>query len=337
MTAFLLWVGPLLCYTAEDAVRLEKEAFAYRDHIQSGEVELHSVMSKAVRGEGNPRKLDRRKVWFFEGGRMRADEEEYYVPRPTQPGGDKYWVRLGLTDSAHLYCTEHKSRRAMPLGAAVRNPELVKGPEAEMGLTDFRWLGLAPRSSYNLRQVPVSPFLDRPDVEVTDVKDEVYEGAACVRAAFRRRDGLEGVIRIAPDRGPSVVAVSISGDGIDQEVRSRIEKHAASGIWFPTQCRYVRSKNGKVQTDETLTVKVLSLNQPLPPETFTFAGMGLPAGTEVSSIGLGEPTTLFWTGAELLPGYPVEPGGSSPWWLWLAGVSAVLIGLVLVVRSLARR
>ncbi len=337
MTSVLMVVVPLVCYTAEDAVRLEKEAFAYRDHIQSGQVDLHSVMSKTTRGEANPRKLDRRKVWFFEGGRLRADEEEYYLPKPTQPWGDKYWVRLGLTDSAHLYCTDDKSRRVMPLGAAVRNPKLVTGPEAEMGLTDFRWLGLAPRSSYNLRQVPVSPFLDRPDIEVTDVKEEVHGGAACVRAAFRRRDGLEGVIRIAPERGPSVVAVSISGDGIDQEVRSRIEKHSASGLWFPSQIHYIRRSNGNVDTDETLTVKVRSLNKPLPPETFTFAGMGLPNGTEVSSIGLGEPTSLFWTGAELLPGYPVEPGGSSRWWLWLAGVSAVLIGVVLVVRSLARR
>jgi hypothetical protein len=337
MTNALMLVASLFCYTADDAVRLEKEASAYRNRIQSGRVELRSVMSITVPGEAKPRTTDRRKVWFFEGGRMRADEEEYYFKRPTQRGGDKYWVRLGLTDSMHLYCTEDKSRRVAPFGPAVRNPELVMGPEAEMGLTDFRGLGLAPRSSSALRQFPVSPFLDGPDVDVTDVKDEVYEGVACVRAAFRRRDGLEGVIRIAPDRGPSVVAILIRGDGIEQEVRSRIEKHPASGLWFPTQCRHIRREDGKVHTDETLTVKVQSLNQPLPAETFTFAGMGLPNGTEVSSIGLGEPTTLFWTGAELLPGYPVDSGGgSSPWWLWVAGVSAVLIGVVLVVRSFRR-
>src|SRR5262245_20748647 len=117
MTSVFMLVVPILCYTADDAVRLEKEAFAYRDRIQSGHVDLHSVMSKTVRGEDKPRKLDRRKVWFLDGGRMRADEEEYYLPKPTRPGSDKYWVRQALADSMHLYCTDDKSRRVMPFGA----------------------------------------------------------------------------------------------------------------------------------------------------------------------------------------------------------------------------
>ncbi|MFO0899262.1 MAG: hypothetical protein U0836_17705 [Pirellulales bacterium] len=318
-------------------MRLERDAFAYRDQIQAGQVDLHSVVSTRFPNEATPRKLDRRKVWFLDSGQMRADEEESYFRKPSLPGGSKYWVRNSLTADEHLYCTEDASREVMPYGASRRHPKLVTDP-LDAGVTDLRWLGVSPLSSSNLKQFPPRPFLDRPDIEVTDVKDETFDGVACVRIAFRRRDGAEGVIRIAPDRGPSLVGFSIRDGELEEEVRSRIEKHKPSGYWFPTEFRYLRRDSGKVHTDEKATIKIQSLGQPLPPETFMFAGMGLPAGSEVASMGFEGATNLVWTGKELLPGYPVESGGgSSPWWLWLAGVSAVLIGVVLVVRSLARR
>jgi hypothetical protein len=337
ITCALLLAGPLLCFTSDDAINLEREAFAYRNQIKAGQVDLHSIISTRFPGEASPRKMERRKVWFLDGDRMRADEEEYYFRKPTQPGGSKYWVRQSSTPDEHLNCTEDASRKVMPYGASRSHPRLVTDPLAA-GVSDLRMLGMNPFDSSNMKQFDVKPFLDRPDIEVTDVKDETFDGVACVRIDFRGRDGAVGVMRIAPDRGPSVVGFSIRDGKIEEEVRSRIEKHAPSGIWFPTEFRYLRREDGKVHTDEKVAIKVLSLGESLPLETFTFAGLGLPPGSEVASMGFDGAGTLIWTGKGLFPGYPVDPpGGSSPWWLWLAGVSAVLIGVVLVVRSLARR
>jgi hypothetical protein len=51
--------------------------------------------------------------------------------------------------------------------------------------------------------------------------------------------------------------------------------------WFPSSVRYQRHSDGIVTREEDLRIRVLQFNKGVPPETFTFASMGVPDGHDV--------------------------------------------------------
>jgi hypothetical protein len=67
-------------------------------------------------------------------------------------------------------------------------------------------------------------------------------------------------------------------DGVDSESEEYQNK-----ILFPTKLTYRRTENGKVTASQDVQIKVISLNEPLPPDTFSPKGISiLKPGTPVS-------------------------------------------------------
>jgi hypothetical protein len=91
---------------------------------------------------------------------------------------------------------------------------------------------------------------------------------------------------------------------VDQ-VQSSYSEH--SGEWLPETCVYKRFIDGKENMHEEIHVTVMSINQPLPPETFELSGIPeLRAGTSVNWVSSdhappGRPGTLVWDGSRIVP------------------------------------
>ncbi|MDR2651134.1 MAG: hypothetical protein LBC68_02295 [Prevotellaceae bacterium] len=88
-------------------------------------------------------------------------------------------------------------------------------------------------------------------------------------------------------------------------VESETEKFQGE-IWFPTKLRYRRTENGKVTMRLDATIKVISLNEPLPPNTFYPKGVDFlkPDTPVVWALDRDRPAEegeLVWNGEEVVP------------------------------------
>jgi hypothetical protein len=121
-------------------------------------------------------------------------------------------------------------------------------------------------------------------------------------------------------------------------VESETEKFK-NKIWFPTKLKYRRTENGKVTMSSDTAIKVISLNEPLPPNIFSPKGVDfLKPGTPVMwALGRDKPAegNLEWDGEKIVPietkGKVVaEPSGSNikvRIFFVLFGIAMIFIGV----------
>ncbi len=222
------------------------------------------------------------------------------------------------------------------MGVTIYNP---KGMKAKHPITilDARALGLYSVDSFQTARIPFESLIARPDVESTSVTEATHEGRPCQKVTYRRKDGCNVEVWIDTDRGPSVlrsITECVSKVAtVSEEIVSHVEQHEPSGYWFPTRIQYWYRTNGKVTGTEDLSIKVVSMGTSLPPETFTFAGLGVEPGREVGPVGFENPLQRLWTGEKLVyyDGSPIEPMERSSWWVWVVGIGAVVVGAVVLL------
>jgi hypothetical protein len=345
MTALLLCavfaVGP------QDAATLERAAFEYQLSIPSGHVETESVVT-IVSLNGASRRISRKRTMYFDGENIREDAENPYDASKSYYGGRlppgvsqaTFWERRALMDGQHFSYSEQVDLRGKRFGAEVTKPNVLETGH-HLGITDARWIGLTVSGSESLKNIVLRPAFDRPDMEISGVVKDSNKDASVVGFAYRRRDGVHGTIFIDTSKGPSVVgevATSASGATVEEQDVD-VRQHVASGYWFPVAMSYKHTSNGKLTQHEELKIKIISLGESLPRDTFTFAGLGLPIGSDVTPIGFDDNYQKIWTGRELVSKEPnVSSGaGGSQWWIWVVGWLALVTGLILMIAVYRRR
>jgi hypothetical protein len=93
-------------------------------------------------------------------------------------------------------------------------------------------------------------------------------------------------------------------------VETEVARHEESGLWFPRTVSYHATVNlGKEEKREEITrFDIVSLNKPIPENSFTFQGMGLASGHTVQDLtGAGNQRKKLWDGTEI-----VAASGPSP-------------------------
>jgi len=261
----------LLGFQAADVAEIERQAVEHRRGIRSGEVivqcdyhngraaELHIWWDGDSYRQDVSRGNDHRDVRVWHEGRYLHFSDEL------GDNGNRLVATLAFANDRHY------------VGVAEPN--------------DPRRVGMAAADFLNLNHYPLDEVLANPARRNTAVRQEQLSGAACTVVTITRLNG--GVIQvwIAPERDFSVLRME--GEISDGRGSKRFDTvdvdvalHEPSGLWFPvhSHCRNgSRNDAGeKLERDEDCAIEVISLNQPIPPEVFTFAGIGVPVGWPVS-------------------------------------------------------
>ncbi|MBX9790449.1 MAG: outer membrane lipoprotein-sorting protein [Pirellulales bacterium] len=261
-----LWLG-LVSLAAAEVADIEREAVEYRRAIRSGEVIVR-------RDDPNGRAAELH-IWW-DGDSFRQDVSS----------GNGYRVVDVWHQGQYLHFSDEPSDNGNKLVATVADAN-DRGAVGSKQPSDPRRIGMAAVDFLNLVHYPLDEVLTNPARKNTTVRQDQLAGQECTLVTITRVNG--GIIRvwIAPERDFSVLRMDCeisdgrgtkSFDTVDVEVAL----HEPSGLWFPVHSHCRNGVNDRIDCDEDCTIQVISLNQPIPPEVFTFAGIGVPVGWPVS-------------------------------------------------------
>jgi hypothetical protein len=164
--------------------------------------------------------------------------------------------------------------------------------------------------------------VDCAQADQVSVEPAVWKGVRCWRVAFARHNDLkQRLVRhytVVPQWGHSVVSLMVETYLDQQEtpcfafsVESEVALHEKSQLWFPTQVVYRGDSEGKRIEEEITDVEVVSLNEAFPESTFTFKGLGVPAGHTVIDITDPGDSKTVWDGERVIRLQGASPLGDS--------------------------
>ena len=121
-------------------------------------------------------------------------------------------------------------------------------------------------------------------------------------------------------------------------MRIKLKKYGPDEVWFPNETLFRIACNGKVNTEEIVTVEDAVFGEDISDETFSLAGLGLPKGRAVLSKG----KFLTWDGDRLVgdggfqPEQPPEVSGTR-FAMVASSLSLAVIAAVLLWYRMRRR
>jgi hypothetical protein len=209
---------------------------------------------------------------------------------------------------------------------------------------DPRLLGYAclPSETLYPSQIPLNYiFGNHPTLRRQSVEMQVSEwnGLRCFLLHSTFPEQCEQKVWVAPERGYNVVRILWTSPRQTEEIQVELQPVGTTGLWFPKKIFYQCHHDGQLESQETVQILDVQLNQPIPPSTFTLAGC-LPEGTHIAirtgeQVTYGEikngkfvpqPPLTFAAAKELLASNPSPPQPLQPqrqWDPWL--VTAVVL------------
>ena len=349
----------LLCCVAvteiPSASELELQSLNERTKIRSGVVEIEATKQPA--SKPNPKYS-----LTFDGPLLRSVVEmslAHGLPDGSLRNemNKHYFV---FTQDHQLYYTNFSPDGKSSVAASkrdLRDPAYMAFSNAYLSYKiDPRKLGVVYQNICSFDGISNEDILAYPNWQDSRVEREIVDGETLWRIRHVGPAGLRTSLLIAPDRGYSVLETSVQSDippkkPMIDKVVSEVQQYGPEGIWFPKTSVYTRQLDDEVVMTETYEVVRAEFNIPVAAETFTLAGMDIPAGTMVAENPRRNPTR-FWDGEKLviqaeLPG--VRPQAMQPlaevsetgtnWWLLGLANGLVLLSITLfaVRRHILRR
>ncbi len=339
METFLFLSTIMLYSDSPRPSQVETEIVAHRGRITTGEVELTGRYLDASGGSRREVTLPARRI-MFDGPRLRRDA---VIPPPEEhPEWPEGREVSSFAAADHYFLSDQRQEDGQNLNVLDAWNKNSFTPNPIHTVQDPRWFGIIPVDSNNLAYSRgLHDVLGRPDRKRTEVTEEVLDGERCTRVEYERNDGTVVTLWVAPERDYNVVKSSMAIADLRDLAETTLARDEASGLWFPARVRYQRTMKGEVTHEEDLTIKVVHLNRPVDPKTFTPGGMDIPAGTPVVRHPRNE-RGLEWDGRAI-----VSNKKESPWsspappptrWPWVAGaIALMLIAATLLWRATARR
>ncbi len=300
---FLLWVASLAQSAVAQPLELETKVLDARRRIVSYEIEfayeVHAAPTSGGGGSG-------RSHSYLSVDRWRADSTRITGPmagtRFVEVSTPKEYLQTSADDQPEKFRSSAVARRADEMSHIPQNAKL-----------DLRWLGIYIVRSGALHAAVPTAILSNPARTETTVETVVLDGVECQLVRITMKKGQKVAYWISPSEQYAVKRAEIASTAGGRFWESRIEAtgqvHQPSGIWFPTRCKYRQQIDGQLESEEVVDVRVISLNEKIPDETFTLAGMNLPVGLPVTdSRGVGDPLTMKWDGTQLVPRPDALPG-----------------------------
>ena len=331
---------------APTGLAVEQQALVQRRAISTAVVKCEAQGKLA--GDHGERNIVRTDTIFFAGDKRRAD-----IARTDSAMGKPYRQLRCFAAGRHISWFD---RRESGGGFTALSDTDVKylGDPLGAAVVDPRMIGMSPDDfanlvHYNLEFVFGSG--DRKDAQGLATR-VTHQGIDCLQSDYERNSGSKVRCLVAPEMDYAPVRVEsefvVNNMRYQDSVSIKNERHRPSNIWFPVECWYQRLEDGKVTREEQLKVTVVSLNEPIPPETFTLAGMGIPPGVHVSRVPEDEHLVgvNVWNGREVVheegddetvPGAVPPPGSARPVILTFFSIVLAVIAAAALWRYLSSR
>jgi hypothetical protein len=198
-----------------------------------------------------------------------------------------YWVDLGVPGQSFL-------GEIYPPGVEVGD---------RLRIVDIRQIGLVPQSTLSLSST--MRFPDLRDRKSVDKNERVIGGRPMTVLTVELKDGLKREYCIDKHLNNAVVTSRLLAPnvGMTQESTTQ-ETQTILGHVLPRKLIYKQVQNGLTISEETVELKVISLDKEFSPVMFTLAGFGLPWGILFQErVKPGAPLKKhqMWNGQELVP------------------------------------
>jgi len=317
---------------AETALDIEQHALQQREQITRGHISLVARMMKVkdVKG-GAPTETTTEREFYFDGDRLRCDTS-------TRSGADVATIRVscfGCDPFGHVaWVNGSTGKRDEPLlifssSEMEVNKHWFIPPPAELGMIPLEY-GMA-------LNFPMDAYLTRADRESPTLETTELDGVVCFRISYTTFNKTKIDEWISADRGYSVIGMderfqNHTGAEYHDSLRSTVELHEPSGIWFPVSLHYQRTINANLFTREQVDISVHSLNTELDPGVFSLGGIKqLSPGTRVLTYcaeGEIDKERMEWDGRKIVKSKIAgSPPNSQFRWMLFWGQLAVFLAL----------
>jgi hypothetical protein len=231
------------------------------------------------------------------------------------------------------------------------------GAEDMRDAIDPRLIGYAPNTFAVLKNMRLDSWVGRTDRDDPAVTAERFEGLNCWVVRWANKNGWRSGVWVCPSQGHNVIRIESRSppnekQQLVQAVTSELVQVQPSGLWFPRRAVYEQRTDDDLEYREIIQVSDVRVNEPIPAETFTLAGIGLRPGAFVLSEdrkkgGRWDPVTKTTTRPvppanlfqDTTPATPVDPDTPRPTNYWLVaacvGFALAAVAVVLVRRRAA--
>ncbi|VTR92474.1 Uncharacterized protein OS=Singulisphaera acidiphila (strain ATCC BAA-1392 / DSM 18658 / VKM B-2454 / MOB10) GN=Sinac_4887 PE=4 SV=1 [Gemmata massiliana] len=267
--------------SAPPCAEIERSALSARTQIKTITVKLMIATRAFRRSPDSPElQISERTLWL-DGEHSRGD-----IVRNSGP-----YASIRFSDC--LNCGKAGwaiSANQIPNNATNIVP-IEKGKEAEFrNVFDPRILGYCPMIVDTLCDRRVDTIVGSADRDEPIVTQSQSDGADSLLIRWTSHRKVQISVWISPAKGWNVTRIETLSPETPQStarwkaiLQSQLAKVDGTNIWYPRQVVF-QQFNGSVPTiEETVDVKEVQINQPIPSEIFTLAGLKLKDNTYIVS------------------------------------------------------
>lgn len=290
-------------------------------------------------------------IWM-DGDRLRTDHVDHY-PGLGEAAGKRYIECFNCERPGHQV-----SYPELPHVAGRIEPMISGKPRKAAATIDPRLFGYVPMDYSTLGHFRLDSYIGRTDRSDPLLTREMLDGVECRVVRYTL---VQGKVRVTTwfdsKRGYIPLRMESTEGNIDHEFRmsvSVVPQSVGNGLWYPKSVRFTLHQASKLETDETIEMTEVRINQPIPDETFALKGMGIADGTHFSIVGTKEESWV-WRNGQLVTGasedakrvkehgipnpepVPLLPSARPRYWLYGVGAGLAVGGALLVWRALRRR
>lgn len=329
---------------ARPAVEIERAAVQARQRITRASGKFRTEVRFRY---GKPSALDVTRTIYLDGEKLR------YRHTSTENGKPKVdIIRCFRCEDDNSY-VDHLLPTDKGQRLAVRLARIGKGTFKELDLIDPRMPGMVPYAFADLRHFHLQSVLLYPDRTDPVVERLRWRGRPCYVVSFTTNEAGKPSYKawVVPEFDFGVVRMEKTHDADGKRIsswsESEFRRWGRAELWYPAKLVSEADVDGKPYVRESTVVSDLTLNEPLPANTFRLAGLGFPDGTAVADYRSGRLNLVTIEGTELAPyveksrlsELPDKPTPIDPprrRWLYAAGVGLALAALALLAYSFFR-
>jgi hypothetical protein len=341
MSSILLSLLTVFCGdvpTVEALAELERQA---RATIQSGELEMEVRRRVAPNDAADEaeRVIATYHVWF-DAENLRSDTTSSINPAVADSG-----ISRKVLTGDHFLTHMANLPNGQRVGARVDHGPVLKTlvEERKVMIFDPRdWgrVNMPTGMVHNVRWHPQWP--EALPKSVQQITEERIEQGLCWKITAKNSEtGYENQRWISPEKGHRTVrlrtSANVAGDRMLDELDVTLEAFDNPACWFPRSVAFRRTVNDRCVIRENAVATALRINQPIAPETFTFAGFDLPEGLPIYEYPPHPKGTRIWNGREMAvppsrrADNPLVPTpGKRDAVLWIVAINLAVLGCVLL-------
>lgn len=293
MMAYIFGLAAVLLAVPADA---ETRAIDYRRSLQSGKV-FYETRTWRQRNDELQHVSTTTYAVTFDGDKIRTDRETTRFDRGPTP--QLIFREYAALNSGELlrrtFDIPHPDRKLAALLDHLDSPDHAPGPSSST--IDPRNFGFAPSPFPVIYSNHLEAFVGCADRTNTTEETLTIDGNDVISVTYQKGSASHEML-IDPQRGYNLVSAAIITPTADYRIDCELKQYGGGELWYPSQVTYFVKKDDVIADKNITTVQAAEFNQPVDAEVFTFKGMGVEGGTDISETPqLGGPK--IWDGKDI--------------------------------------